>query len=233
MGSFAFARREPVVPLPNEFRTTWNTSRSGTSNSQQISLPLVSSGSFYNFVVDWGDGNQDTITAWDDAAKTHTYNTPGVYDVTINGELRGWEFNGGGDAQKLERISRWGPFQTGLNTGGTFYGCSNMTCTASDTLNTISANFNELFRSCTSFNNSAVIHWDVSSVTNMQGAFQGCSSFNGDVSTWDTANVTDMGNLFRDCTVFNQDIGNWNTHKVTDMGAVFTSAAGTHTMSHK
>jgi predicted permease len=49
---------------------TANTS-GGSTSSTQFQLPLVS-GATYNFIVDWGDNTQSTITAWNDTAKTHT-----------------------------------------------------------------------------------------------------------------------------------------------------------------
>lgn len=41
-----------------------------------FTLPLVSYGK-YDFSVDWGDGNSDRITAWDQAEKTHNYASSG------------------------------------------------------------------------------------------------------------------------------------------------------------
>ena len=46
---------------PNAFITIWDTTQSGISNVNQITLPLESEG-LYNFVVDWGDGATDNIT---------------------------------------------------------------------------------------------------------------------------------------------------------------------------
>jgi hypothetical protein len=48
------------------------------SAANQIQLPLISTGN-YNFVVDWGDGNTDTITVWNQAETLHTYATEGQY----------------------------------------------------------------------------------------------------------------------------------------------------------
>jgi hypothetical protein len=43
------------------FISMWNTSLSGDSNSTQITLPLVSSGT-YDFIVNWGDGTNNSIS---------------------------------------------------------------------------------------------------------------------------------------------------------------------------
>jgi surface protein len=51
------------------------------SDTNQFELPLINSGT-QDFVVDWGDGEQDKITAWDDTAKRHTYYSYGSELVT-------------------------------------------------------------------------------------------------------------------------------------------------------
>lgn len=51
-----------VVNL-TDFISVWDTTIEST-----IELPLVSSGN-YNFSVNWGDGNTDTITTYDQAEK--------------------------------------------------------------------------------------------------------------------------------------------------------------------
>ena len=56
------------------FISTWKTDNtsSGSSTATQVKLPLISTGS-YNFVVEWGDSTTSTITAYNQAAVTHTY----------------------------------------------------------------------------------------------------------------------------------------------------------------
>ena len=66
---------------------------------------------------------------------------------------------------------------------------------------------------------------DVSTLTDLTGAFQNQSSFNQDIGSWDTSNVTNMNSMFITATSFNQDIGNWNTSSVTTMNHMFSSAS--------
>ena len=66
--------------------------------------------------------------------------------------------------------------------------------------------------------------WDVSSVTNMAGAFQNRSNFNGDISDWDVSNVTIMTEMFNKASLFNQDIGGWDVSNVTIMTEMFNKA---------
>ena len=54
-----------------------------------------------DFVVYWGDGTSDTITAWNQAETTHTYSDAGVHVINIVGKIEGFRFNGGGDRTKL------------------------------------------------------------------------------------------------------------------------------------
>lgn len=74
----------------SSFISTWRTTNtsSGSSASNQVKLPLIDVGT-YNFVVNWGDGNQDTITSWNQAETTHTYTSTGDYVITITGVLTG------------------------------------------------------------------------------------------------------------------------------------------------
>ena len=42
-----------------------------------FTLPIYNGGS-YDFVVDWGDGNNEPITTFDDPGMTHTYAAEGL-----------------------------------------------------------------------------------------------------------------------------------------------------------
>ena len=67
--------------LPNQFVTKWKTDNLGTSADNQITIPTYA-GEIYNYSVDWGDGNIDTYIT---SNITHTYDTPGIYYVSISG----------------------------------------------------------------------------------------------------------------------------------------------------
>jgi hypothetical protein len=82
------------VTVPDDlFRGSWNTAYSTEATKKQITLPLVATGT-YDFTVDWGDGGSNTIAAWDDANKTHTYAATGTYRVRIRAQAKGWRFGG-------------------------------------------------------------------------------------------------------------------------------------------
>jgi surface protein len=206
------------------FDTTWR--------SDNITLPLVSNGS-YNFNVDWGDGTEDTITAWDDAAKTHTYASAGIYEVGITGEITGWSFNNDGDEEKLQdsparqllEIRNWGPLGFG-NTAGQFFGCIYLIVSANDMPDLAgTTSLHDAFRGCSTIITIPSMNgWDTSSVTNMAGMFLDSTAFIQDISGWDTSRVTNMEFMFLAARSFNQDISRWDTSSVTNMSYMFREA---------
>ena len=47
-------------------------------------------------------------------------------------------------------------------------------------------------------------------VTDMWCMFNGCHSFNQDLSAWDVSQVINVSFMFDDCTSFNQDLSAWD-----------------------
>lgn len=210
---------------PPAFVSTWDTrnTSAGSSGSTQISLPLRSSGS-YNFTVEWGDGSSDTITAYNAPEVTHTYATPGVYTVTITGDINGWAFQESGDRLKITDISAWGPLRLG-NDNGYFWGAANLRVTATDALDlTGTTDLGYAFAGARLFNNAAISSWDVSNVTSLASIFENASSFNQPLNSWNTANVEVMRAAFYGATAFNQPLDNWDTSNVWHFGILFTDA---------
>ena len=205
------------------FVTSWTTYYPGSSTANQITLPLVSDGT-YNFSVDWGDSSQDTITTWDAAAKTHTYSSPSTYTVTMTGIYTKFSFNQAGDYQKIINITQWGSNHWGAMDNA-FKGCSHLESTATDTPDFSGVtNMSYMFYGASVFNGD-LGSWNTSSVTNMSYMFYGAAAFNQNIGSWDTSAVTSMSAMFSGATVFNQNIGAWNTSNVTNMGDMFLNAA--------
>jgi len=240
----------PIGLAPPTFLTVWDTTRTstGSTGANQLRLPLAHAGS-YDFIVRWGDGTEDHITAWNQAEATHTYAQPGVYTVSIRGELHGWHFVNTGDRLKLLEVRSWGPFRLNHQFGA-FEGAANLVVTATDAPDVRDASLRAMFARCASLTHVPGIRdwdtsgvtsmaymfleassfdgdldgWDTSSVTSMQQMFQSATSFNGDVTTWDTSSVTSMDAMFRWAHAFDQDIGGWDTGNVTNMGNLFQEA---------
>jgi surface protein len=232
-----------------KFVSTWKTDNAGTSTSTQITLPLSVLGT-YNFLVDWGDYQQDTITAYNQAAVTHSYSTAGTYTVTITGTITGWTFANAGDRLKMLTISSWGPFGFGTNVQ-IFEGAANLTITATDTPSlTGTTSLYRLFKGCSSLTtvpnigtwntanittlleafadatlfNSNINAWNTSSVTSLSSTFYNASTFNQPLSSWDTSHVTTFFETFYRASAFNQDISSWNTGLATNFTRMFRAA---------
>lgn len=207
------------------FITLWQTDNIGVSENNQISLPLVENG-IYNFTVDWGDETQDSISAWDDAKKTHTYTTPGVYTVVIEGDFMGWSFQNEGAKNKLREIIHWGDILFG-DTTGQFHGCTSLKITATDTPNlSKTKSLQSAFENCSALTTAPSMNrWDMSTITNMSRMFKNDNAFNQNISDWDVGNVTEMNEMFYGNNLFNQDLSNWDVSQVTSMSAMFSGTS--------
>jgi surface protein len=212
-----------------------------TAPDETLTLPLenqvggieVSGVLDYNFLVDWGDGSSDAITAWDQAEKVHTYSVPGQYTVTITGQCGTLYFYYQDSAYQLRELQQWG--NVGLQSMyEMFAGCEYMTVTATDVPiwppdGLGSAGWDKfkiayLFEGCYLMTTCGASKWDVSSLTGLVGIFYYAESFNEDISGWDTSSCTDMSGLFQGALLFNQEIGGWNVGNVTNMGSLFRGA---------
>tara|TARA_R110000803_G_scaffold68944_2_gene131059 strand:+ start:1838 stop:3760 length:1923 start_codon:yes stop_codon:yes gene_type:complete len=197
--------------IANLFTFSVNTANAGTL-STQFQLPLFSSGAI-SMDVDWGDGTTDTITSYNQAETLHTYASSGTYTISIENEVRGWRFNNSGDKAKIIGISNWGDFN--FTNDKSFYGCLNMTCSATDAPTISATNITYSFHSCYQFNGT-VNNWDVSSVINIHGIFYDCPAFNQPVNNWDTGSIISLANIFYNCQNFDQDISSWDVADVTN-----------------
>ena len=203
----------------NDFITTWKTDNSGTSDDNQITIPTTGTG--YDYTVDWGDGNSDNNVT---GSITHTYASAGTYTVSISGDFPRIFFQNGGDKDKLITIEQWGDIQW-TSFADSFFGCSNMDVVATDApdLSGVSSIY-RMFGFTTSFNGD-IGHWDVSTITNMELLFASASSFNQDISNWDVSKATSFHLMFAEAEAFNQDISDWDVSNITELSFTFRNAA--------
>ena len=159
------------------FVAYWNTSEisTGSSASNQVSLPLINGGS-YNFVVKWGDGTYDHITSWNQSEVTHNYSQEGVYSIIIEGNITGFAFISTGDKLKLYDVLQWGNLKLG-NSGGYFQGAANFNFIGDDIL-------------------------DLTGTFSFHTMFDGASSFNAEINDWNTTGITNMAYTFRNAASF-------------------------------
>lgn len=212
------------------FISVWKTDNlsEDSSEADQVSLPLVSGGT-NNFVVDWGDGTQDTITSWDQPEKTHTYAAPGTYTITIDGAMPGFRFNHPQllfrDNLKIVLVEQWGDLL--LNQSG-FDGCSNLDCSDDSPVMLGGTAPFACFRACRALTKVNVSGWDLSAAGQINSTFDGCRSLEQIIGleTWDVSEITHMLTAFRGCHVLAlRGIEHWNTSSVINLNFLFNATA--------
>jgi surface protein len=217
-----------VDQLPFRFTVNTNNTSAGSSTSTQFRMPLTTSTGL-NMRVDWGDGTVETIT--NHTLAIHTYASAGTYTISVTGSILGWQFNNGGDKLKILNIINWSSLNISTDFG--FYGCTNLTASATDAPLITATSLREYFRECPNFNGE-IGNWNVSQVQNMRGMFQGVlggtkNIFNRYIGDWNTSSVTNMSFMFDWCS-FNQNIStkvvtvNGNTYTAWDMSNVIDIA---------
>jgi hypothetical protein len=176
-----------------------------------FALPLVSSGNYNFIVLDWGDGSSDHITSYNQPEVSHTYSSSGQYTITIRGSIEGFNFSIAGNPTLLEEVSQWGGLKLG-NDGSYFQGCSNLAISATDNLDLSSTtNMESAFEGCSSLTNvPAMNSWDWSGVTTMLRTFKGCTSFNTYIGDINVRNATLKFGCFEGCSSYNQSNDNWD-----------------------
>lgn len=214
-----------LLPLVSEaqFITKWQV----TGSNELITIPT--SGSGYDYNVNWGDGSTSTATG----DVSHTYTKQGTYNVSITGTFPRIYFNDtAAGKDKIIDISQWGT-NAWKSMSRAFMGCTNLNITASDApvLSDVT-DMSNMFSACKKLNPTgaaatAMDNWNTASVTNMAGMFYEAEAFNQNIGGWNTANVTNMSGMFELAAAFNQHIGHWNTSNVTNMGNMFLSLGAT------
>ncbi|NAS10365.1 BspA family leucine-rich repeat surface protein, partial [Poritiphilus flavus] len=160
-----------VVDSTSLFVTTWNTSNTGTSDGNSITIPALGT-----YDVDLGnDGSYELldqtgsitvdVTAYGYTAGQIQVALRNAITVNGTGTLNGIQFNNTGDKLKLLSIDQWGSSIAWSTLSGAFHGCTNLEGKASDVP-------------------------DLSNVTDMSNMFNGASSFNQDLGNWDIGQLT-------------------------------------------
>ncbi|QLG45755.1 BspA family leucine-rich repeat surface protein [Costertonia aggregata] len=214
-----------VINYGQDFTAIWNTVNveTGSSATNQVTIPTNPAFTTYNYDVDWGDGTSDTGVTGN---ITHTYlSGPGTYTISISGDFPAIYFNDeeANDKLKIEEILQWGTIQW-QTMENAFYGCTNLNFDAIDSpdLSNVTT-LESMFRGCTSFN-GIVNNWDVNSIENMSGLFADAVIFNRPLDSWTTNAVTNMSETFLGARLFNEPLDNWRVDNVVDMSGMFSSA---------
>lgn len=221
-GNIKYYRSLAKADAGPPFITVWNTELGSSTGPNQILLPLVAgSAGNYNFIVDWGDGIKERITSYGDAHKLHTYNSPGIYTVTITGLVENWNF-AISESTKIIEIQNWGCFQP---TGSPcFYGCSNLDVTATDSIDlSKTTSIAGLFRGCVNLvGNSSFANWDTAHIqlfgSGNNGFIRDCRKFNAPISGWNTSSATAYNEFAFGANVLDQNFGSYNMENATLIG---------------
>jgi hypothetical protein len=162
------------TPVSTSFDVTIVTS----SPSETFTLPLVS-GYTYNANVDWGDTNNSTITAYNDADITHTYTSAGTYTIKITGTCEAWSFNNGGDRTKVTAV-HFGSSVLFKYLFGGFHGCTNLVLVSGKIGDDGITSFQSCFHACSSLSHIPSGLFDnCTSVVYFSNCFYGCTSLTG------------------------------------------------------
>ncbi|MFK7948717.1 MAG: BspA family leucine-rich repeat surface protein [Saprospiraceae bacterium] len=202
------------------FITTWNTSNVGI-NDKSIKI-RTHPNETYNYDVDWdNDGIFDQFGITGDM--THTYNSPGIYTIAIQGDFPRIFFDGSwGSMYKIISVEQWGNI-VWTSMESAFEGCNNLQINAADSPNlSMVTDMSQMFYNASHFNSdSSINNWNVSNVTNMSQMFAQAYRFNQDIGSWNVGNLINMSKMFYLADSFNCYIGGWNVSNVTNMEGTF------------
>ncbi|UOF02901.1 BspA family leucine-rich repeat surface protein [Bdellovibrio reynosensis] len=215
--------------IMNSFIAVFDTrlTEGGSSANTDVTFPLVN-WIDYDIDVFWGDGNSQNVNSLGAAGRviSHTYATPGIYEVKIKGSNFPWlQFCFGNDKLKIVDVKQWGK-NAFWKLEFMFAYCKNIQISAPDAPN-ISAlqpsGLRGMFQAAENFN-SDIEHWNVSTITNFGDMFAGAELFNQPLNGWDVSSATTFRAMFNGASAFNQDISSWNTSNVVDMSLMFLEA---------
>ena len=145
----------------------------------------------YDFTIDWGDGNTESlnkadVTAlpesfdWGEGERrlTHEYDVPGIYDIKISGVFAGFLMAFGDGFSKLLDIKQWGNIQWQGRMDSAFQSCDNLNISASDIPDFSQiTSFMFTLQGCTSLQTIPQGLFDNAPlVTDFRSCFDGCTS---------------------------------------------------------
>lgn len=238
--------QEEAVSGGVSFRTTWDTTKSGISLSDEIALPLLSTGT-YNFDVTYGGSIIHSCTSYLDNVITFP-DGAGIKEIEITGTIQGFKFNNAGDRAKLLRIddaegltplsggdgalafrgcvnleyADVSNTDTSLLTDcfGWFWSCSNLTYLDATNLSTaLNTRIGAFIRSCGSITEIIGTNtWDTSNCTKFVYFAQGATNLTTlDVSTWNTGSCDNFGRFIQNCSnLITLDVSNWDVSNGID-----------------
>lgn len=185
---------------------TVKTDNAGVAPSDTYRMPLING----SCDIDWGDGNISRgVTGGN---QRHTYASAGTYTLKIWADAPiNFRNNLFGDLAKMLEVQQWGdiPFNS---MQAFFYGCSNMTITATD-----APDMSNVTTMLNAFNGCAIgpnfpTNWDLSGVENFSGTWQNCVNMTGGFDSYDLSSATSLNGAWAQLSSPNPRLGlkSWN-----------------------
>lgn len=209
----------PVIAGGDPFVFEWTLEHGGSVKQ----LPLER-GTFYDYIVDWGDGTSERIFSYDYPGATtsppvHSYDSAGPHTVTISGTVEAMSFEGD---PHLTRVSNLGDVGW-KSTANMFRFCRALTTVSGGRVDAVT-NMSGMFLGAPQVRPD-VKFWDVLNVTDMQEMFAFTGAANPDVAYWDVSSVTNMRGMFEYAKAANPQVNFWNVSNVTNMSRLFWEAS--------
>lgn len=191
-------------PSENDFIITVDTNLQygGFSNTRIFRFDF--SGMGYDCVVNWGDGTSTAVVG-QGKATSHTYTTPGIYQIYVQGQMPRISHNHPTyfEKNKIISLDNWG--------NSVFDTCKEMFSTAinmeanyTDIPNTSNvSDFSNMFYHCFKFNGK--IEFDMNNAVNTDQMFYYNYIFNQYVD-FDSPLLKSCNAMFNNCIAFNQPI---------------------------
>ena len=231
----------PNLPPPAlTFTIDTTATEVGSTANNQYRLPLISSGT-YDFYVQWGDGDAEQITSWNQAEATHTYAAAGTYTVKMFAVAAtttpiidhiswasqdGTTLSAANDRLKVQDISGWASAVLYLNEY-VFTNCENLNITT-----TSSPTFGSKVLRTSAFENCDNLSGDLSGwgtvgspITGLAGTFYKNSTSNPNFNFVLQHNVGSLIQPFQNCAAFNNPLNNWDVSSVIGFTAAFSGAS--------
>jgi len=214
------------LPSTPTFAFSVKSNNAGTTGTSKFVFPLIAANTL-NYFVDWGDGSAiENVTDLATAQTAHTFlGGPGTYNVSVTGDISGWQFNNGGDRLKLMNITNWSALS--ITETATFYGCDNLTISTTESPIIATTNLDFTFRVCPSLVNVNLSSWDVSSVTRFSGFIRDCISLETlNITGWDTGAMVNATNFVKANSALTTitGINDINTSSASNLSTMFNGA---------
>ena len=165
--------------------------------------------------IDWGDGSAaESVKGDTPQPHTYTFPTERLVSIVFTGHFS--TFNVLLDAgAALIKINDWGSVGLTQFSARQINSIEYINPALPDSLKSMK----NAFSGITSFPDISKL--EVGNVEDMESMFEGCSTFDQNISDWNVSNVTEMSSMFKECLEFNQNISDWNVSKVTEMSSMF------------